>query len=141
MRTVAQLRHERHLPIPINDDSIYKHIARPARVFNKTRVPKSLQRVLPFDSKPKIETKKRRRTLEQKRAVVLEGEEKSLATLVQHLSTIRNDRAGKVRFKAISKRDERSKQLIKEVAWRNDLKRQERKKRYREQSNVGKKTF
>jgi len=141
MRTVAQLRHERHLPIPINDDSIYKHIARPARVFNKTRVPKSLQRVLPFDSKPKIETKKRRRTLEQKRAVVLEGEEKSLATLVQHLSTIRNDRAGKVRFKAISKRDERSKQLIKEVAWRKDLKRQERKKRYREQSNVGKKTF
>jgi len=133
MRTVAQLRHERKLSIPINRDSIYKHIARPLRVFNKLHVPKSLQRALPFESKPKIETKRMQRTLEQKRAVVFDSEEKSLATLVQQLSTIRNDRAGKVRCKAVSKREKRTKQIIKDEVWRKDLSRQERKKRYREQ--------
>ena len=136
MRTVAQLRHERKLSIPINRDSIYKHIARPLRVFNKLHVPKSLQRALPFESKPKIETKRMQRTLEQKRAVVFDSEEKSLATLVQQLSTIRNDRAGNVRCKAVSKREKRTKQIIKDEVWRKDLSRQERKKRYREQGHA-----
>ena len=76
------------------------------------------------------------RTLEQKRAVVFDSEEKSLATLVQQLSTIRNDRAGKVRCKAVSKREKRTKQIIKDEVWRKDLSRQERKKRYRKQGHA-----
>ena len=44
------------------------------------------------------------RTLEQKRAVVFDSEEKSLATLVQQLSTIRNDRLEKSDAKRVKER-------------------------------------
>jgi ribosome biogenesis protein BMS1 len=40
-----------------------------------------LQAALPFKSKPKIEAPRKRETLEQRRAVVMEPEEKKLATL------------------------------------------------------------
>ena len=51
----------------------------------------------------------KRETLEQRRAVVMEPEEKRLATLVQQLNTIRNDKAAKAREKAAVKRAARAK--------------------------------
>ena len=107
MRTVGQLRHERSIPIPVNPDSIYKPIERPNRVFNRLQVPKQLQAALPFKSKPKIEAPRKRSTLEQRRAVVMEPEEKRLATLVQQLNTIRNDRSEKTREKAERRKQRR----------------------------------
>ncbi len=58
-----------------------------------TQVPTSLQRVLPFKSKPKLEPKRKRPTLEQRRAVVLEPAERKQVTLLQQLNTIRNRKA------------------------------------------------
>jgi ribosome biogenesis protein BMS1 len=43
MRTTAQVRRERALPIPVNKDSLYKPIERSARRFNRLVVPKALQ--------------------------------------------------------------------------------------------------
>ena len=138
MRTVGQLRHERAIPIPVNPDSIYKPIERPARVFHKLQVPKQLQAQLPYRSKPKIEPKRKRETLEQKRAVVMDAEEKKLATLVQQLNTIRNDRSVKARAKAAVKRAARAKETAKEEAWRMTLQKETRKKRYREEGQAEK---
>ena len=138
MRTVGQLRYERSMPIPVNPDSIYKPVERPNRVFNRLMVPKQLQAALPFKSKPKIEAPRKRSTLEQRRAVVMEPEEKRLATLVQQLNTIRNDRSEKTKIKQAERRKQRGKELAKEQAWRDALQRETRKKRYREEGQAEK---
>ena len=48
---------------------------------------------LPFKSKPKDPTKRKHKTYEQKRAVVLEPEEKKAVAMIQQLNTIRNSKA------------------------------------------------
>jgi len=138
MKTVGQLRYEKKIAIPVNPDSLYKPIDRPNRVFNKLQVPKALQAALPFKSKPKVEAPRKRETLEQRRAVVMEPEEKRLATLVQQLNTIRNDRAKKKSEAAAVKRKARAKDLAKEQQWRDAHAKDERKKRYREQGQAEK---
>ena len=80
-----------------------------------------------------VETHTSRETLEQRRAVVMEPEEKRLATLVQQLNTIRNDRAVKKREAQAVKRKARAKDVKKEAEWREKHSKDERKKRYREQ--------
>ena len=78
MKTVAMLRREQGLVAPRNQDSLYKTIERAPKVFNPLRIPKKLQADLPFKLKPKNEEalNPKRKTIEQKRAVVLEGQEK-----------------------------------------------------------------
>ena len=49
-----------------------------------------MQAELPFKSKPKNMEKRKRPTLEQKRAVVLEPGQKTAVTLVQQLNALRN---------------------------------------------------
>jgi ribosome biogenesis protein BMS1 len=68
----------------------------------------------------------------------MEPEEKKLATLVQQLNTIRNDKAGKQRDKAAAKRKARAKDQAKEQAWRDAHQKDTRKKRYREQGQAEK---
>ena len=136
MRTVAQIRYDRQLAIPANADSIYKPVPRAVRIFNHLRVPKTLQQDLPFKSKPKLETTRKRQTLERKRGVIVEPTERRLATVMQQLNTIRNDRAGISREKAALKRKKRAEDLFKEEAWRKEHDKLERKKRYRDQGKL-----
>jgi ribosome biogenesis protein BMS1 len=136
MRTVAQIRYDRQLAIPVNADSIYKPVPRAVRIFNHLRVPKTLQQDLPFKSKPKLETTRKRQTLERKRGVIVEPTERRLATVMQQLNTIRNDRAGISREKAALKRKKRAEDLFKEEAWRKEHDKLERKKRYRDQGKL-----
>ena len=55
------------------------------------------QAELPFMSKPKIQAPRKRKNLEQKRAVVLEPAEKKVVSLVSQLNAIRNQKAVKRR--------------------------------------------
>ena len=61
MKTVRELRQEKHLPVPYKADSEYKADAgdREERKFNALKVPKHLQSALPYKSKPKMEAKVR----------------------------------------------------------------------------------
>jgi ribosome biogenesis protein BMS1 len=59
------------------------------------QVPKALIKSLPFASKPKDAKKRTKPTYIAKRAVVMEPEERKLHTLMQRVSTIRNDKAEK----------------------------------------------
>ncbi|KAL6785735.1 hypothetical protein ACKKBF_B01435 [Auxenochlorella protothecoides x Auxenochlorella symbiontica] len=133
MRTVADLRREQGVGAPRESDSLYRAIERKPRVFNPLKIPKNLQAALPFKSKPKTEAARKRKSLEQRRAVVLEPEEKRAATLLNQLNAIRNAKAG-VRREA---RQKQLKQLAKrreaEEAWRAQFNKEERKKRYVEQ--------
>lgn len=74
-------------PLPAHHppDSLYRPIERAPRKFNPLKVPKSLQAALPFKTKPKVEGKRKRKTLEQKRAVVLEPEERKKVSLISQV--------------------------------------------------------
>lgn len=65
------------------------------------------------------EAPRKRKTLEQRRAVVLEKPEKRAAALLQQLNAIRNAKAGKRREQAARKRAARDKALGKEKEWRD----------------------
>ena len=113
MRTVGQMRREAGEAPPLNADSVYKAVDRAPRKFSSLKVPKALQAELPFKSKPKIEKKRKRQTLEQRRAVVMDKDERKAATLVAQLNAIRNQsrvrarEAQDRRNKAKAKRDAR----------------------------------
>ena len=78
-------------------------VERPPRKFNPLKIPKTLQAALPYASKPKVMKPQRRQTYLQKRAVVLEPEEKRAITLLQQMRALRKDQV--VRRK--EKQDER----------------------------------
>ena len=89
-------------PIEVNPDSIYKPIERPDRKFRKLHVSKKLQESLPYASKPKDDPKKRRGGYLEKRAVVMDKDEKKKFTFLQALNTIRNE---KVKVRKEKKRE------------------------------------
>lgn len=94
MRTVAELRRDHDLPVPVNKDSLYKKIERKPRKFNPLVVPRSLQERLPFASKPKETPKRNQPLLEQRRqkGVVMEPRERKVLALVQHIQLINHDK-------------------------------------------------
>ncbi|KAH9305079.1 hypothetical protein KI387_009483, partial [Taxus chinensis] len=95
MKTVAELRREQSLPIPVNKDSLYKPIERQPKRFNVLKIPKKLQQALPFKSKPKELPKRKTPLLASRRAVVMEPHERKVHSLVQQLQTIRNEKVKK----------------------------------------------
>lgn len=139
MRSVADLRREASVGAPRNSDSLYKPIERKKRVFNPLRVPTTLQAALPFKTKPKLEAKRKRKSLEQRRAVVVEPEERKAMSLVAQLNAIRN-------AKAVGRRDQKARHAVKqakaavaEEEWRAAYNKEERKKRYVERGHAEKK--
>ncbi|CAN4111258.1 unnamed protein product [Withania somnifera] len=70
MKTVAELRREHNLPVPVNKDSLYKPIERKRKKFNPLVIPKQLLKDLPFESKPKDVPSRKRPLLEDRRAVM-----------------------------------------------------------------------
>lgn len=61
---------------------LFQPIERVAKKFNPLHIPKKLQRDLPFKSKPKNELKQKKKTYEQKRAVIMETDEKKVSVRV-----------------------------------------------------------
>ncbi|XP_021296525.1 ribosome biogenesis protein BMS1 homolog isoform X2 [Herrania umbratica] len=139
MKTVAELRREHNLPIPVNKDSLYKPIERKPRKFNPLVIPKALQADLPFESKPKNIPHRKRPLLEDRRAVVMEPHERKVHALVQHLQLIRNDKMKKRRLKEEQKRKELETQRAKDEQLLRKRRREERQERYREQDKLKKK--
>jgi len=138
VRTVAELRRAAGVGAPRLSDSLYRPVERAPRKFNPLRVPAALQAALPFKSKPKTEGARKRKTLEQRRAVVLEPGERRQVALISQLNAIRNARAG-------ARRDQRARQQVKlakrsaeEEAWRAGYNKEERKKRYVERGQAEK---
>lgn len=99
MRTVGQLRKDEGLKVPYKKDSIYKEQVRGVRKFNPLKIPRSLERQLPFKSRPKLIEKRKKESLASKRAVVLEPDEKRVRTLMQQLTTLHRDKAKKRQLK------------------------------------------
>jgi ribosome biogenesis protein BMS1 len=95
MRTISQIRKEDLVPIEVNKDSLYKPIVRVRREFKKLKIPKKLEENLPFASKSKQTATKNRDTYTERRAVVLDPEDRKKRAMVQMLATIRADKSAK----------------------------------------------
>ncbi|RKO99486.1 hypothetical protein CXG81DRAFT_30194 [Caulochytrium protostelioides] len=92
MRLTGTIRYEQGLQTPHNKDSVYRDIERHTRRFNKLQVPAKLEAALPFASKHKDATKQKRPTLLQRRAVVMEKDERQVASLVSTIQTLQADK-------------------------------------------------
>ncbi|XP_073159506.1 uncharacterized protein [Henckelia pumila] len=138
MKTVAELRREQNLPIPVNKDSLYKPIERKPRKFNPLVIPKSLQVALPYASKPKDAPSRRKPLLENRRAVVMEPNERKVNALVQHLRLIKSEKEKKRKSKEEVKRKAQEVERAKEEQISKKRQREERRGRYREQDKANK---
>ena len=63
-----------------------------------------MQAALPFKSKPKVQAPRKRKTLEQKRAVPLEPAERKAVSLYAQLNAIRNEKADRRRAQQTRRR-------------------------------------
>ncbi|KAF3973392.1 hypothetical protein CMV_003173 [Castanea mollissima] len=140
MKTVAELRREHNLAVPVNKDSLYKPIERKPKKFNPLVIPKSLQAALPFATKSKDTPSRKRPLLENRRpAVVMEPHERKVHALVQHLQLIRSEKIKKRKLKEEKKRKEHEAEKAKDEELSRKRRREERRERYREQDKLQKK--
>jgi ribosome biogenesis protein BMS1 len=98
MRLNAEIREATQTPIPAQVDSLYRPIERQARRFNPLKVPKALQRDLPFAAKPKLArptSAKGRTPYTQRRAVMLESAERKALSILQAIATVDHKRKAK----------------------------------------------
>lgn len=113
MRTVGQIRYQEGLQVPVKKDSLYKEQVRGVRKFNPLKIPRSLEKQLPFKSRPKYLEKRKNKSLSTKRAVILEPEEKRVRTLMQQLTTLHRE---KVKKRQLKHRQELDKHVTKKKA-------------------------
>ncbi|ODH20175.1 hypothetical protein ACO22_05952 [Paracoccidioides brasiliensis] len=128
MRLTGEVRRDQNIPTPLEKDSAYKPIERPARHFNPLRVPRQLAAELPFKSQITKMRPRQSQSYLQKRAVVLGGEEKKARDLLQKLTTMRNEKVAKRQ----AAQEKRRKVYRAKVA-ENAEKKQEREKRERDE--------
>lgn len=90
MRTTGQLKREKNLRVQPNPDSLYTPVERDPKVFKPLMIPRTLQKVLPYKDKPKLQPvlEKRRPKLQDRRvAVVREPKEENIAKMMKMLRT------------------------------------------------------
>jgi ribosome biogenesis protein BMS1 len=127
MRLTGQVRRDEGLKTPLDVNSTYKKVERAPRKFNPLVVPKKLQADLPYASKPKLTAPQRTPTYLQKRAVVMEPEEKKAVALLQQIRALRKDQVVRRKGKKDEKKEEKKRKTRKEEE-RKSEKEKERKK-------------
>ncbi|KAJ7043945.1 GTP binding protein [Mycena alexandri] len=114
MRLTGQVRRDEGIKTPLNVNSTYKRIERPERRFNPLIIPKKLQAALPYASKPRLMKPQRQQTYMQKRAVVMEPEERKAVALLQQIRALRKDQVARRKEKKSEKKAVHQKKVEKE---------------------------
>lgn len=94
MRTVGQIKREKSLAATPNEDNLYTTISREPKVFSELKVPRHLQKDLPYNLKPKFSAKKER--VKGRIAVILEPEERKVLNHMKMLKTVHQDKQEKL---------------------------------------------
>lgn len=111
MRLTGEIRRDQAIETPQLKNSQYRAIERQTRHFNPLRVPRSLAAELPFKSQIVQASKQKKQTYMQKRAVMSTKEERKTKTLLQQLTTIRNEKVAKRAAKKEEQREKYKKKL------------------------------
>ncbi|KAF9487769.1 DUF663-domain-containing protein [Pleurotus eryngii] len=131
MRLTGQVRRDEGQKTPLNVNSTYKRIERPERRFNPLKIPAKLQSALPYASKPKLMKAQSRQTYMQKRAVVMEPEEKKAVALMQQIRALRKDQVARRKEKKSERREAQRKKTEKEEAKQLEKDKEKRKEHMR----------
>ena len=129
MRLTGQVRAANNIETPLLNDSAYKKIERVERKFNPLRVPKLIQKELPFKSQVLTIKPQKRKSYMAKRAVVVDGDEKKMRDLVNKVNTLKKVKDKKRKEKKQEKFQDRLKALAKKEEGKKE-KEKERKKEY-----------
>ncbi|KAK7690130.1 hypothetical protein QCA50_006779 [Cerrena zonata] len=127
MRLTGQVRRDEGLKAPLDVNSTYKKIERAPRRFNTLKIPKKLQAELPYASKPKLMKPQNRQTYMQKRAVVLEPEEKKAIALLQQIRALRKDQVVKRKEKQNERKEVHRQKVAREEAKKTEKDKEKRK--------------
>lgn len=127
MRLTGQIRRDEGIKTPLNVNSTYKKVERAPRRFNPLIIPKKLQAALPYGSKPKLMKPQREPTYMQKRAVVMEPDEKKALALMQQIRALRKDQVARRHEKKEEKKAERAKKMEKEQEKRSEREKEKKK--------------
>eukprot|EP01132_Coremiostelium_polycephalum_P002311 gene2311-2850_t len=125
MKTVGQLRFEKGLRAPQKKDSDYGTIERKEVIKKPLRIPKELQKELPFHAKPKSTLSNKADLLLSRRVVVQEPHEKEVSDLLKRLKTIKD--------RKVQKEDERRQKRQEELQQKKKKEDQEKERRQREE--------
>lgn len=144
----------------MTDSPLTQPIVRPTRRFNTLKVPRKLQAALPFASKPKIQKAQTNKTCTfpsispknhlsnsridplpsrvvspdlQKRAVVLEPDDKRAISLLQQISAITKAKVAKRKEAKSVTKEKRKKKLDKADEGRADREKEDKKEHFRKQ--------
>jgi ribosome biogenesis protein BMS1 len=90
MRRTRDIREQDRVSIPTKKDSAYKPVVRGVRKFNPLKIPKNVQKELPFASKPKLLKPRasNKPTLEQTRYILALVYYRSLASFCMMLCCV-----------------------------------------------------
>jgi len=126
MRLTGEVRRSEGLPTPSNVNSTYKPIIRTNRHFNRLKVPRKLQGELPYTSKSKIMKPQQKVPYAQRRAVVLETEEKKAISLLQQAKALRKGQVTRRRQERDRKATVRKKIAEKEASEKEGRKKRDK---------------
>jgi len=127
MRLTGQVRRDEGVKTPLNVNSRYERVERPARRFNPLKIPKKLQASLPYASKPRAMRAQSGKTYMQQRAVVMEPEEKKAVALLQQIRALRKDQVVRRKEKQNERKGVHRKRAAKEEALKGEKEREKRK--------------
>ncbi|WFD06512.1 Glycoside hydrolase 2 (Mannanase, beta-galactosidase) [Malassezia vespertilionis] len=117
MRLTGTIRREENIKTPLRINSAYRPVERPEqRKFNPLRVPRQLQSALPYSSKPHITKPQKKTTYLQKRAVVMEKDERNTVALLQQMQAVQHAKQQKRLQKNQERRAEKTKEAMKTAA-------------------------
>ncbi|RPB01036.1 DUF663-domain-containing protein [Choiromyces venosus 120613-1] len=105
MRTTGEVRRELNIKTPMIADSTYKPVERSTRRFNPLRVPKAIQKDLPFASQIHQMKPRKKTTYLASRAVVVSSEEKKARDLMHKVATLKKEKEAKRREAKEKKRE------------------------------------
>lgn len=128
MRLTGKVRAEQNIATPLQKDSAYKKIEREERKFNTLKVPRLIQKDLPFKSQIKEMKPQKKQSYMAKRAVVADGEEKKMRDLVNKINLLKKDKE----IKRKAKKHEKFQDKIKVLAKKEELKKEKERERKRE---------
>ena len=132
MRLTGEVRRDEGVKTPKNVNSHYNKIERPDRKFNPLKVPRKLQASLPYASKPKIQKAQKNQTYMQKRAVVLDPEERKAIGLLQQIQAVQKVKVAKRQEKKAESRAARAKIIAKADATRQSHEKERKREQYRQ---------
>ncbi|KAJ8947824.1 hypothetical protein NQ318_009968 [Aromia moschata] len=134
-RTTGELKAERHIRNPANEDSLYTPIERTPKPFKPLVIPQKLQRALPYRDKPKhgIKFSEQKKSIDRV-AVIREPIEQKISTMMKMIKTSYQYKQEKEKEKTKERLERHKAEIALQEANKNKKLKQKKKEVFRNKS-------